>query len=186
MDVSHHLGWNKLPRRVPRSFPGVPKRRVHHDAPTTPKLSLPQVISPLLPHRKRYLALLRQDNQPDAAKEAGSRAIVPVPERRPISGLPTSSCSWRDTPFQGKAICHFEAALGTVLLYFCWDVPLTRVHRSLSHRLFFDEDGLDNPHGHAKRAKSRADNVMYYLARAMELQAGLWIEDVGLRRQNAL
>jgi len=37
MVVPHHIGRNKLPRRVLRSFPDVPKRRVHHDVPTIPR-----------------------------------------------------------------------------------------------------------------------------------------------------
>ena len=48
----------KSPRRVPCSSPDVPKRRVHHDAPTTPRPTLPKVVSLPLPHRKRCLTLL--------------------------------------------------------------------------------------------------------------------------------
>jgi len=96
------------------------------------------------------------------------------------------SRSWRDTPFQGKATRHFETALGTVLSSFCWDDPLTRVHRPLAHRLFLGGNRFDNAHPHIERANSHAGNDAYYLGHAMELQAGLYIEVVGLRKQDAL
>jgi len=107
-------------------------------------------------------------------------------ERRPISGPPTLPHPWRDIPFQGKAIRHFETVLGTVPSSFCCDDPLARVHCSLARGLFFNEDRFGDAHAHIERTNSRADNGTYYLSHATELQARLWIEDVGLRRQDTL
>ena len=119
--------------------------------------------------------VLKQDNQLDAAEEAGSRAIQLLPEKgeeytvcesHRILGNVHSSRSERE-----KAIHHFETALG-IASSFNWDDQLFWIHYSMTE-LFRDEGGFDDAHVQIEQAKLHAVDNAYNLARAVELQA--WV-----------
>jgi len=125
----------------------------------------------------QYLArLLYDDERSDAAEEAASRAISLFLEKgeqflvcgsHRVLGNIHHSKGERE-----KAIHHFEAAL-EIASSFNWHDHLFWVHYALAH-LFSDEDEFDDAHAHIGQAKSHAVDNVYFLGRAMELQADFW------------
>ena len=116
------------------------------------------------------------DGQLDAAEEAVTRAIDPLPEK----GQEFCVCYGHRTlgniyRFKGnveKATHHLEVAL-EIASSFNWHEQLLRIHCSLAN-LFSEEGRLDDAHAHLERAKSHGVNNPYNLAGASFLQAILW------------
>ena len=121
-------------------------------------------------------ALLRSNNQLDAAQEAASRAIALLAEKGEKFLLCESHHAlgniYRSKGDTEKAIDHFEVARG-IATSFDWRDRLSLVHCDLA-RLFQDDCGFDDAQAHIECAKSYAVNHTYYLGRATRLQAGLW------------
>ena len=119
---------------------------------------------------------LRDDNQLDAAEEAGSRAIDLLPakgeEFRVCEAHHALGTVYRSKGETKKAIHHFEAALG-VASSFGWEDRLFWIYDSLA-RLCLDEGRFDDAHAHIERAKSHAIDSAHNLGIAMELQAVVW------------
>jgi len=72
----------------------------------------------------------------------------------------------------GKAIDHFEAALG-IATSFDWRDQLFWSHYSLA-QLSFHQQNFGDAHTHVERAKSHTVNDAHYLGHAMSLQVGFW------------
>ena len=120
--------------------------------------------------------LLRDDDQLDAAEEAGFRAIKLLPEKgeeyqacksHRVLGLVFTSKGETE-----KAIHHFETALG-IASTFNWNDQQFWIHHALAI-LFRNKDEFDNAHAHVERAKSYAIENKYYLGRAILLQARIY------------
>ena len=120
---------------------------------------------------------LYQDNQLDAAEEAASRAIQLLPEKgeeytvcesHQILGIVYTHRAERE-----KAIRHFETVLG-IASSFNWNDLLSWIHYSLG-KLFHNEGEFDNAHLQIEQAKSHAVGYAYGLARAVELQAEVYL-----------
>ena len=119
---------------------------------------------------------LHDDNQLDAAEEAGSRAI----DLLPVKGQEFRVCEahhalgnvYRSKGETKKAIHHFEAALG-VASSFGWEDRLFWIYHSLAG-LCLDGGRFDDAHAHIERAKSHTIDSAHNLGIAMELQAVVW------------
>ena len=72
----------------------------------------------------------------------------------------------------GKAIDHFEAALG-IASSFNWHDHLFWSHYSLA-QLFFHQHRFSDAHTHIKHAKSYTVNNAHNLGHAMSIQVGFW------------
>ena len=120
--------------------------------------------------------LLETDKQFDAAEEAASRAKNLFTQKGEQYGV--CGCHrilghiYRLKGETGKAVHHFEAALG-VASFFNWDDELLWAHYDLA-KLFLDEGRFDDAHTHIERAKPYTDNNAYKLGRAMRLQTRIW------------
>jgi tetratricopeptide (TPR) repeat protein len=123
--------------------------------------------------------LLFDDNQPDAAEKAASRAIDLVQEKgqeflfcdlHQVLGMINGSKGEKE-----KALHHFKTVI-RIASPFNWHYVLFWIHYSLAE-LFGDGKGLDDERAHIEQAKSHAiDGAMQYeLGRAMERQAKVWI-----------
>ena len=121
---------------------------------------------------------LEEDNQPNAAEEAASRAIQLLPEKgeeytvcesHQILGGVYASNAERE-----KAIRHFETAFG-IASSFNWNDLLFWIRHDLAS-LFCDEGEFDNAHVQIEQAKSHAVNDAYKLARAVDLQAEVYFQ----------
>ena len=120
--------------------------------------------------------LLRADNQLKAAEEAESHAInlfrdqgreYWVCESHRVLGL---IHQYRGK--EGKAIQHFEAAIG-IASPFDWHNQLFWAHCALAS-LYKDKNKWDNAQSHIEQAKSHAIDDTYNLGRTMHLQAEIW------------
>ena len=120
--------------------------------------------------------LLFEDNQPDSAEEAASRAIDLAPEKGQEFLVCQSHYLLGDVSrSKGKreeAIRHFETALG-IASAFHWHNELFLTHYSLA-RLSFDEGEFDDANAHIERAKPYAVDRAYNMGRAMEMQTWIW------------
>ena len=119
---------------------------------------------------------LYEDAQLDAAEEAASRAkdlLLDKSEQfRACLCHRLLGNIHRAKHNTGKAINHFEAALG-IASPSNWHHQMCWIHYSLA-QLSFNEDRPDDAHAHIDRAKSHAIDEPYPLGRAMQLQAGFW------------
>jgi len=119
--------------------------------------------------------LLCDDNQLDAAEEAAYQAInlsdkkdqFPVCDYHSLLGS-----IYRSKGRAGKAIGHFEAALG-IASPLSWHDQLFWTHHSLAE-LFLDEQQYNDAHAHIERAKLHVDKDTQRLGYAMELEARFW------------
>ena len=120
--------------------------------------------------------LLYEDNQLDAAREAGFRAIKLLPEKgeeyqfcqsHRLLGLVFNSKSETE-----KAIHHFETALD-IASPFDWNDQRFWIHHSLA-RLFRNEGEFKDAHAHVELAKSHAVDNEYHLGRAILTQAQIY------------
>ena len=120
--------------------------------------------------------LLLDDKQLDAAEEAASHAIQLFLDQ----GREFWVCDshrllgdvYRIKGERGKAVQHFEAALG-IASSFDWHNQLFWIHRALVW-LFLDENEFDSAQSHINQAKSQAIDDTYCLGRAVEMQAWIW------------
>ena len=120
--------------------------------------------------------LLHGDQQLDAAEEAASLAIDLLPEK----GKEFLACDtqrvlgdiYHSKGEREKAIYHLEAALANASP-FNWQDQLSCINYTLAV-LFLDGGEFDSAHTHIQQAKSHAAENVYYLGRAMELQAITW------------
>jgi tetratricopeptide (TPR) repeat protein len=122
--------------------------------------------------------LFFEDEQLDAAEKVASHAINPIPER----GQELLVCRlyrvlgniYRSKREREKTIHHFEKALG-IATSFNSHGDLFWNHYGLA-LLFCDEGEFDEASTHTELAKSYVVDDVYYLGRAMELQAGIWYQ----------
>ena len=122
--------------------------------------------------------LLRDDDQLDAAEEAGFRAIKLLPDKgeeyqvckchRVLGNIFTSKGETE------KAIHHFETALG-IASSSNWSTQQFRIHCSLA-RLFRNKDEFDHAHAHVEQAKSYAADNEYDLGFVILLQAQIYYQ----------
>ena len=123
--------------------------------------------------------LLHDDEQPDAAKEAVSRAIDLLPNEG--EEFQASRCHhllgniYRSKGETGEAIKHLETAL-RIASPFNWPRELSNIHRSLAVS-FFGESRFDDAHIHIEHAKLHAADDAYNLGCAMEEQAGFLYQE---------
>ena len=125
----------------------------------------------------RQLAqLLHDDGQLDAAEAAALRSIDLLPDEQflacQVHHVLGEIC--RSKGEAEKAIEHYEIAL-RIADSFDWGHQQSRIFYSLAE-LFCDQGRLDGAHAHVERAKLHAAGDLYYLGRAMELQAMFWYE----------
>ena len=83
----------------------------------------------------------------------------------------------------GKAIHHFEAALG-IASSFNWHDQLFWIHHSLAW-LFCRENEFDNSQSHIEQSKPHVVHDAYLLGRAMEQQAWIWYSQGRLEEAKA-
>jgi tetratricopeptide (TPR) repeat protein len=131
--------------------------------------------------------LLFDDQQPDAAEKAASRAIDLVPEKgqeflvcdlHRVLGSISGSKGEKE-----KALHHLETSL-RIASSFSWHQMLFWIHYGMA-QLFGDRSELDgeiHESSHIERAKSHAvDGAMQYeLGRAMHMQAEVWYRQLRL------
>ena len=125
-------------------------------------------------HRLAFLLL--EDNQLDAAEEAGSHAINLFRDQgreywvclshRVLGGV------YHSKGEGGKSIQYFEAAIG-IASRFNWHDQLFWAHYALA-RLYNDKNEWDSAQSHIDQAKPHAVEDAYNLGRAMKLQAWIW------------
>jgi tetratricopeptide (TPR) repeat protein len=125
----------------------------------------------------KYLArLLLDDNQPDAAEEAASRAINLLLGE----GDQFEVCQCHDLlgdicHFKGEtkdAVNHYETALG-IASSFNWRDQQFWILYSLAE-LFSDQGRFDDAHAHIERAKSHTVNDAHALGYVTHLHAWVW------------
>ena len=120
--------------------------------------------------------LLLDGKQPDAAEEAGSRAIkLFLDQGRELwicksHRLLGEIYQYKGEP--GKAIQHFEAAI-RIASPFDWHDELFWTHFGLAV-LFCNENEFDNAQSHIEQAKSHAIDNALQLGCAMDQQATIW------------
>ena len=121
--------------------------------------------------------LFYDDNQLDAAEDAGSRAIQLLPERGQEYLVSTShrilGKIYYSKGEREKAIRHFETAL-EMASAFNWDIDKFWIHYSLA-MLFRNEDKFEEAHAQIEQAKLHAVNDAYCLGRAVFLQAAVYL-----------
>ena len=128
--------------------------------------------------------LMLEGKQPDAAKDAASRAIDLITEKGQEYLL--SQLHWilgRICHTKGeeeKAIHHLEKAL-SIASPFNWNARLFWINYSLA-QFFCDGGKLDDANAHIERSKSYAvDGAMQYeLGRATRVQADIWYRQLRL------
>ena len=130
----------------------------------------------------RLARLLHEDEQPDAAEEAASRAINLIGEKGNQFRLCESHRAlgeiYRSKGETEKAISHFETAL-EIASPFNWQGSLFSTHHSLV-MLFRDDGRLEDAQAHLELAKPYTTNNPYYLAHVMHLQATVWRKQYNL------
>ena len=122
----------------------------------------------------RLAWLFFDDNQPDAAEEAASRAIELIPEKdyyvcglHRLLGLISESKGEEE-----KAIHHFNTAL-RIASPPNWHDELFWNHCNLAY-LFIQSGKFNDANTHAQRAKPHTVDNPYWLGRATEMQAMVW------------
>ena len=126
----------------------------------------------------RLAFLLVDDKQFDAAEEAASSVIDPIPGEVNQFALCQSHrilgniC--RSKGEVEKAIHHFNMAF-VVASLFHWHEQLFWVYCFLAG-LFRDQSRFNDARSHIELAKSHAANDAYLVGRAVELQAGVWFK----------
>ena len=122
--------------------------------------------------------------QPDAARDAASRAINLITEKRQEYLLSILhqilGRAHRSRGEKEEAIHHFETAL-KIASPFNWHDLLFWTHYSLAG-LFGDEGKLEDENTHIEQAKSHAVDgaLQYELGRAMQTQAEVWCRQLRL------
>ena len=122
--------------------------------------------------------LLYGDKQFDAAEEAALRVIDLSGEGERSLVCSCSHLLGKICHSKGeteKAIQYFKTSLG-IASSFDWQDKLFLNNYDLAE-LFCGENRFDDAHIHVERAKSHTSNDIYYLGRAMELQAGFWYRE---------
>ena len=131
--------------------------------------------------------LLLGDRQLGAAEEAASHGLeLSLDQRREFWVCDSHHLLGeihRVKGERGKAIRHFEAAIG-IASPFGWDDGLFWVHHSLAV-LFCNENELDNAQSHIERAKSHVVDDAYKLGRVMHEQAEIWYRQGRLEEAKA-
>ena len=130
---------------------------------------------------------LLADGQLGAAEEAASHAIKLLTDqgreywvcrsRRLLGHI------YRSEGKRGKAIEHFEAAIG-IASPFDWHDQLFWIHNALVE-LFCDTSQFNNAQSHIERAKSHTVDDVYKLGRAMGQQAWIWYRQGRLEEAKA-
>ena len=121
--------------------------------------------------------LLWEDGQLDAAEEAASRAIELLPEK----GEELLACKTHrilgdihhSKGEREKVVHHFSVAR-RIASHFEWHSQLFWIHRALADLFSSQGEFGDALHVQIGRAESHAANHVYYMGRAMELQARIW------------
>ena len=121
--------------------------------------------------------LLNDDNQLDAAEEAGSRALDSLLEKGQWQSLVCRGHRILGDIYDSKgettkAIHHLEAALG-IASSLNWDYDLFWIYYNLAV-VSSGEGKFEDAHIHIEHAKSHAVDHTYNLTRASELQATFW------------
>ena len=123
----------------------------------------------------RLACVLLDDEQPDAAEEAASRAID-LPEKGDqflvCEGHRVLGDIYRSKGDTEKAIHHFGVA-PEMASPFNWHSILFWVHFSLAE-LFLGQSRFDDAHAQVERAKSHVINNAYQLGCAMDQEARIW------------
>ena len=123
--------------------------------------------------------LLYDDQQYDAAEEAGSRAIGLLPKKGQeflaCQSHRVLGCIYHSKGEGEKAVPHFEEAL-RIASSFKWPSQLSWIHYALAS-LFSDEGEFDDAQAHIEQAKSYAVDDLHSLGRAMELWAGILYDE---------
>ena len=128
--------------------------------------------------------LLFSDGQLDAAEEATSRAIRLLSDKdeqfrvcecyRLLGNICHSKGETE------KAIDHLKTALA-IASPFNWRSQLFWIHYRLAE-LFFGKNRFDDAYAHVELAKSHAVNGLYFLGRAIRLQAEFWYKQRKLEK----
>ena len=131
--------------------------------------------------------LLFQDGKLDAAEEAASHALKIFLDRSReywvcVSHRLLGSIS-QSKGKRGKAIEHFEAAIG-IASPSDWHDQLFWNHFNLA-ALFRDENEFNDAQSHIERAKLHAVDGAYNLGRAMDRQATIWFRQGRLEEAKA-
>ena len=127
---------------------------------------------------------LVEGGQPDAARNAASRAISLITEKHQEFLLSLLHLILgrihRSKREKEEAIHHFETALG-IASPFSWHDLLFWIRYSLAE-LFGDGNKLDDQNAHIEQAKSHAVDgaLQYQLGRAMQMQAEVWYRQLRL------
>ena len=128
--------------------------------------------------------LLFSDGQLDAAEEATSRAIRLLSDKdeqfrvcecyRLLGNICHSKGETE------KAIDHLKTALA-IAFPFNWRSQLFWIHYRLAE-LFFGKNRFDDAYAHVELAKLHAVNGLYFLGRAIRLQAEFWYKQRKLKK----
>ena len=122
--------------------------------------------------------LLCADKQLDAAEEAASRVIAPLPEKddeyQVCQAHQVLGKIFRFKGEMDKAIHHIEAAI-RIASSFNWHDELFWSHYGLAD-LFYDGEKFDDAQTHIEHAKSYTNNNIYCLGYATEEQAWIWYQ----------
>ena len=124
---------------------------------------------------QRLAPLLFRDNQPDAAKDAASRAIKLSGKSDQFQVCQCYRILGKICTSKGEteaAIDHFEAALG-IASSSNWRNQQFRILSSMAD-LFIKQGRFDEAHTHTERARSHAVDNAYHLGWVTELQARVW------------
>ena len=129
----------------------------------------------------RLAFLLQTDGQFDAAEEAAT-SVINLPGEGNQFGVCEShrilGQIYRSKREVEKAIHHCNMALG-VASSFDWHGQLFWIHHDLADT--FRADGrFDDAHSHLAHAKSHAVNDVYFMGRAVELEAWVWFKQCRL------
>jgi tetratricopeptide (TPR) repeat protein len=119
--------------------------------------------------------LLYEDQQLDAAEEAGSRSIELLPEGEGYLACRSHRVLGDIYYSKGereKAIHHFEAVI-EIASASHWADQLFWVHYALAP-IFRDEAEFDDANTHIEQAKLNTDDGSHYQGLATEMQAGIW------------
>ncbi|KAF9785521.1 hypothetical protein BJ322DRAFT_836738 [Thelephora terrestris] len=131
--------------------------------------------------------LLLDAKQLDAAEEAGSHAIkIFLDQGRDLWICDTYRLLgniYRSKGERGKAIQHFEVALG-IAYTFGWKTQLFWVHYSLAE-LHRDENEFDYAQSRIEQTKLHAVDHAYRLGLAVDLQASIWYRQGRLKEAKA-
>ena len=131
--------------------------------------------------------LLLDDQQLDAAEEAGSRAVKLSLDQGREFWVCDSHCLLGEIYYSkgeiGKSVHHSEAAL-EIASSFDWHNQLFWIHYNLAE-LFCNGNEFNSAQSHIQQTKSHAVNDVYCLGRAMDMQAWIWYQQGRLEEANA-